>query len=148
MADRAAAQVTSGKRTGKASRSRDSRGTRHDEAATGSSDVLGQLALRTSFLVGVLGNKRTAEMLNVSQSQPSRWRRSAEVPSAAVAPLLVDLDHVVARLTLVWDTSLVGQWLLSPNAHLEGSRPIDVLAARGSSEVVDAIEAEAAGAFA
>jgi uncharacterized protein (DUF2384 family) len=62
--------------------------------------------------------------------------------------LLVDLDHVVARLTLVWDTSLVGQWLLSPNAHLEGSRPIDVLATRGSSEVVDAIEAEAAGAFA
>lgn len=106
------------------------------------------LARRAEFLVGVLGNKQTAEMLNVSQSQPSRWRTAAEIPSATVAPLVVDLDHVVARLILVWDSSLVGRWLASPNPHLEGSRPIDVLATRGSSEVIDAIEAEAAGAYA
>jgi uncharacterized protein (DUF2384 family) len=110
-------------------------------------DVSEDLARRTGFLVAVLGDKTTAEMLKVSQSQLSRWRRSAELPSAA-APLLVDLDHVVARLLLVWDVSLVRPWLTSPNAHLEGARPVEVLATRGASEVVEAIEAESVGAFA
>jgi hypothetical protein len=108
----------------------------------------GELPRRTEFLVGVLGNKRTAELLKVAESQPSRWRRSEELPGPRVAPLLVDLDHVVGRLILVWDESLVADWLTSSNAFLEGARPIDVIATRGTSEVVEAIEAEAAGTFA
>ena len=68
--------------------------------------------------------------------------------TSLAAPLLVDLDHVVARLLLVWDESLVTDWLTTANSFLEGARPIDVLARRGSTEVVEAIEAEAAGAYA
>jgi hypothetical protein len=103
---------------------------------------------RTELIVGVLGNKQTAELLNVSQSQPSRWRTGAETPGVAVAPLLVDLDHVIARLLILWDRSVVFDWLTGPNGFLDGARPIDVIAARGTTEVIEAIEAEAGGAYA
>ena len=103
---------------------------------------------QTRRLVNLLGNNNVAFLLGVSASQPSRWKSGAEVPGAVAAPLLVDLDHVVARLLLVWDERLLSDWLSTPNGFLEGSRPIDVLAVRGSTEVVEAIEAEAAGAYA
>ena len=103
---------------------------------------------RAARLVRVLGNKAVAQLLNVSESQPSRWKTGEEVPSARFAPLLVDLDHVVGRLLLIWDQSVVFDWLTGPNGFLEGARPIDVIAARGTNEVVEAVEAEAAGAYA
>jgi uncharacterized protein (DUF2384 family) len=100
---------------------------------------------RAKLVVGVLGNKRTAELLNVSQSQPSRWTTGEET---AVAPLLVALDHVIARLLIIWDKTLVFDWLTGPNSYLDGARPIDVITARGTTEVIEAIEAEASGAYA
>lgn len=103
---------------------------------------------RAKLVVGVLGNKRTAELLNVSQSQPSRWTTGEETPGAAVAPLLVALDHVIARLLIIWDKTLVFDWLTGPNSYLDGARPIDVITARGTTEVIEAIEAEASGAYA
>jgi hypothetical protein len=103
---------------------------------------------RAARLVGVLGNKGVAQLLNVSESQPSRWKTGQEVPSARSAPLLVDLDHVVGRLLLIWDSSVILDWLTGANGFLEGARPIDVIAVRGTTEVVEALEAEAAGAYA
>ena len=103
---------------------------------------------RAARLVGVLGNKGVAQLLSVSESQPSRWKTGEEVPNARSAPLLVDLDHVVGRLLLIWDQSVVFDWLTGPNGFLEGARPIDVIATRGTNEVVEAIEAEAAGGYA
>ena len=103
---------------------------------------------RAARLVGVLGNKGVAQLLGVSESQPSRWKTGEEVPNARSAPLLVDLDHVVGRLLLIWDQSVVFDWLIGPNGFLEGARPIDVIATRGTNEVVDAVEAEAAGGYA
>jgi hypothetical protein len=104
--------------------------------------------LRAGLVVEALGNKRTAEMLGVSESQPSRWRRSEEVPSPRIAPVLVDLDHIIARLQLIWDRQVIGDWLEGSNAFLDGARPIDVLQANGSVQVLEAIEAEASGAYA
>ncbi len=107
-----------------------------------------QPSRRADFLVGVLGNKCIANLLGVTESQPSRWRHAQEVPGPRVAPVLVDLDHVVGRLLLVWDRSVVGDWLTGSNAFLDGARPIDVLMTRGSADVLEAIEAETAGAYA
>ena len=103
---------------------------------------------RTARLIEMFGNKGLADLLAVSQSQPSRWKTGEEVPGPVVAPRLVDLDHVVARLLLVWDHSVVLDWLTGSNGFLQGARPIDVIATRGTNEVIDAIEAEVAGAYA
>ncbi|GEM_PF-1294163 len=107
-----------------------------------------QPSRRAEFLVDTLGNKLIASLLRVAESQPSRWRRAEEVPSPRVAPILVDLDHIVGRLLLIWDKSVIGDWLTGANAFLDGARPIDVLVSRGSTEVIEAIEAETAGAYA
>lgn len=104
--------------------------------------------LRAGQIVRALGNKRAAQLLGVSESQPSRWRNAQEVPSPQVAPALVDLDHIIARLQLVWDGAVIGDWLEGPNGFLEGARPIDVLLTHGSVPVLEAIEAEASGAYA
>jgi len=104
--------------------------------------------VRADQIVSVLGNKRAARMLSVSESQPSRWRNAQEVPSPQVAPALVDLDHIIARLQLLWDTDVIGDWLEGSNAFLDGARPIDVLLVHGSIPVLEAIEAEASGAYA
>ena len=45
--------------------------------------------------------------------------------------MLVDLDHIIARLQLIWDEEVIGDWLEGTNAFLDGARPIDVL--RGST---------------
>jgi hypothetical protein len=107
-----------------------------------------QPEVRASQVVRVLGNRRAAALLGVAESQPSRWRKALEVPSSQVAPMLVDLDHIIARLQLIWDEEVIGDWLEGTNAFLDGARPIDVLRVNGSVPVLEAIEAEAAGAYA
>lgn len=103
---------------------------------------------RTTFVVGVLGNGRTAELLGVSKSQPSRWKTAAEVPAPVTASRLIDLDAVLAKLVLLWDRSLADAWLTGSNPYLDGARPIDVLAMAGAADVLRAIDEEASGAYA
>lgn len=104
---------------------------------------------RTEFLIDAVGGVNAlARLLDVSPSQPSRWRKGEEAPGPETARRLLDLDHVVARVLLLWDRSLVEAWLTGANAHLDGRRPIDVLRLRGAPEVLAALDAEAQGAFA
>lgn len=63
--------------------------------------------------------------------------------------MLVDLDHVLAHALLVWaDEGVARDWLTTSNAHLDGVRPVDWIRLHGTSEVVDALRAESAGAYA
>jgi transcriptional regulator with XRE-family HTH domain len=104
---------------------------------------------RVAFLSSVLGgHSKLARILEVSASQPTRWERGDETPSLAVAQRIIALDAVVAELLLVWDRSLIAGWLANPSPQLRGARPLDVLRQRGPGEVIDAVRAEAAGAFA
>lgn len=99
-------------------------------------------------LIDVLGNNALARILGVSNSQPTRWRQGKESISPANRRRLSDLDHVLDRLLLELWPDQAGDWLSSPNAHLGGAAPIDVLILRGAGAVLDAIDALAVGAFA
>lgn len=104
---------------------------------------------RTAELAEVLGGVTAlARALGVSPSQPSRWRAGKEEPSLEIARRLIDLDHVVARASLVWHPSVVPNWLQSPNAFLDGQTPLGVLRARGPAEVLVALDAFESGGFA
>jgi uncharacterized protein (DUF2384 family) len=104
---------------------------------------------RTIFLLNNFGGvTKLANALDVSKSQPSRWRTGEEVPGPEAAGRLLDLDHVFAYAMQAWDPSVVTDWLESPNGFLAHARPIDVLRQRGASEVVDAIRATISGAYA
>lgn len=108
-------------------------------------------AQRTEFVIAGLGKtgaSKLADLLNVARSQPTRWRTGKETPGPQTARLLLDLDYVLARLLLLYPPTVATTWLTSGNGFLDGSRPIDVLRIRGSRDVVDAIDATMAGAFA
>lgn len=110
---------------------------------------LTQAQERTEFLIENLGGgTNLASLLKVSKSQPTQWRKGTESPSPDVARTLVDLDHVVARASLLWDGESVRTWLTSSNVFLDGATPLDVLQVRGSRDVIDALDAEQAGSYA
>jgi len=103
---------------------------------------------RLNWLIGVLGNNATADLLGVSRSQPSRWRTGAEGLAARNERAVLDLDYVIARLHQVWEPGVAAIWLDSPNAYLAGATPLNVLRQRGIREVITAIDAEAQAAYA
>jgi hypothetical protein len=102
---------------------------------------------RLEGLVEGLGNNRVAELLEVSRSQPSRWRRQQEGIGPENQRRVLDLDYVMSRLLQLYPKEQAHIWLQSHNSHL-GARPLDVLRSRGAGPVVDAIDAEAEGAYA
>jgi uncharacterized protein (DUF2384 family) len=103
---------------------------------------------RTEFLIDAVGSGSTlADLLGVSRSQPTRWRTGKESPSPQIARELVDLDHVMARASMLFTQPVALDWLNSSNTYLDGARPIDVLKTRGSAEVIAALDAAMAGAF-
>lgn len=103
---------------------------------------------RTEFLIDAVGGGSTlADLLGVSRSQPTRWRTGKESPSPQIARELVDLDHVMARASMLFTQPVALDWLNSSNSYLDGARPIDVLKIRGSAEVIAALDAAMAGAF-
>jgi len=97
-------------------------------------------------LIEFLGNNRTAELLGVTRSQPSRWARGLERIGPDNQRRVLDLEYAVSRLLLLFPPRQARIWLDSHNPGL-GARPIDVLRAQGASRVIRAIDAEAQGAI-
>ncbi len=106
-----------------------------------------QLGDRLERLIGTLGSNRLAAILDVSPSQPSRWRRGIERMSPTSQRRVLDLDYVMARVLQLFPREQAEIWLTSHNAHL-GARPVDVLRMQGAGPVIAAADAEAEGAYA
>ena len=88
-----------------------------------------------------------ARSLGVHRSAVVRWKRG-EAPAARNWEQLVGLDTVVSLLEGFLEEGSIAKWLRGMNAHLGDRLPIDVIRQGRLSEVVAAIEAERAGAFA
>lgn len=56
-----------------------------------------------------------------------------------------DVAAVRARLRELWTDPVIDVWLTSTNSHLDGARPIDVLALNGVETVMAAIDVDVAG---
>ena len=106
------------------------------------------VATRTELLVQALGSAtRVADCLGVSRTVVSRWRAATLLPTLEQARLLVDLDHVVARASIIFEPPVVWNWLSGSSSYLQGARPIDVLQIRGAADVVQALDAAEQLAF-
>jgi hypothetical protein len=104
---------------------------------------------RTSFVLEAVGGGASlANILGVSRSQPTQWKKGAESPGPEASRALLDLDYVVARASLLWEPQVVQDWLVGSNAFLHGARPVDVLRKQGAPPVIEAIDAEMAGVYA
>lgn len=119
--------------------------TRENIAATRLST---DLRRRLGWLIDVLGNNQVAELLQVNRSQPSRWRTGREGLAPPNQRKVLDLDYVIARLHQLWTPDVAAIWLRSPNAHLNAAVPLEVLRQRGVTDVIEALDATAEGAYA
>jgi len=96
----------------------------------------------------VLGSDRAvADILGVSASQVSRWRRG-QVPDLDNADRLAGLALVVEMLARWLAPQAVEGWLQGPNAHLQGRAPSYLIRRGRVADVVGALEAEKAGVYA
>lgn len=69
-------------------------------------------------------------------------------PPTATTPDGDAYERVMSRARLVWESPVAEVWMHSQNAHLDGARPMDVLALRGPDEVLEALDATIAGSYA
>jgi hypothetical protein len=98
-------------------------------------------------LRAVLGSDRAAaELLDVSPSQLSRWRRG-QVPDPDNADRLGGLALVVEMLARWLHPGVVEGWLRGPNLHLDGRTPAYLIRRGRVADVLGALEAEKAGVF-
>lgn len=102
-----------------------------------------RIPMRAAFLAETLGDRTAlADLLEVDADQLNRWINGEEAPGQARARQVLDLDHMVALASLVWEPEVLRSWLVGGNMFLDGARPTDVMKARGSGDVLEALEAE------
>ena len=100
-------------------------------------------ALRTDFRSAA----QLADMLGVSRSQVTRWLRGAGIDPLNAEK--VDLLELVwSSLLRLYDREAALAWLFGMNPLLEDRRPIDLIRAGRTEELMRAIRAERADSFA
>jgi hypothetical protein len=108
----------------------------------------GRIADRLDQITRVLGSDAAvAAALDVSRAQPRRWREG-QTPDPGNRDRIIGLDTVIALLSGYLEESSIPKWLSGVNAHLGNRRPISLLREGRVADVIGAIEAEKAGAFA
>jgi hypothetical protein len=91
--------------------------------------------------------RRLAELLDVSPAQITRWARGGgiDLHNAERVDLL---ELVMSNLLRLYTEDAAAAWLVGANPNLRDSRPIDLIRAGRTHELLDAIRNEAAGGFA
>jgi uncharacterized protein (DUF2384 family) len=88
-----------------------------------------------------------ADLLGVSRSQVTRWLRGAGIdPLNAEKVDLLDL--VWSNLLRIYEREAALKWLFGVNPSLGDRRPIDLIRAGRTEELMQAIRAERSDAFA
>jgi uncharacterized protein (DUF2384 family) len=91
--------------------------------------------------------RHLAELLGVSPAQVTRWRNGSGI-DAANAQRVDLLELAMSSLLRVYSPEAAEDWLLGVNPHLRDRRPVDLIRAGNTRELLEAIEVEAAGSFA
>ena len=103
---------------------------------------------RTQKLTAVFGNNSLAHIIQVNQSQTSRWSEGSEQASVSNQQKLIDLDYIIDQLSISLYPDQIEEWLENPNPHLGGASPINVFRVNGLAALLPAIYAVANGALA
>jgi transcriptional regulator with XRE-family HTH domain len=115
----------------------------------GAPSASGTLALRHLDTIrdSLDSDSAIADVLGVSPSQVSRWRKG-QTPDSENADRLAGLALVVEMLGRWLHHEVILDWLIGPNAHLADRSPAFVLRHGQVAEAVAAVEALKAGVFA
>lgn len=100
-------------------------------------------------LVAVLGSQAAvAEWVGVPARRVGRWPRGQSALEPEQRAAVSALSFVAERAGLVWDRRVVPDWLAGPNDFLGGATPLQVVLRGAVADVLQALEAEAAGVYA
>lgn len=102
---------------------------------------------RTKRLVERVGNNSLARIIQVSQSQPSRWTEGTEEASIINQQKMIDLDYIFDQLSLNLYPDQIDDWFETPNPHLGGASPLNVFQIKGLAALLPAIYAVSTGAM-
>lgn len=104
--------------------------------------------MRTKKLAAIFGNNSLARIIQVNQSQTSRWSEGVEQASVINQQKLIDLDYIIDQLSITLYPDQIEEWLQNPNAHIGGASPINAFQVNGLTAVIPALSALSTGAFA
>jgi transcriptional regulator with XRE-family HTH domain len=88
-----------------------------------------------------------ADLLGVSRSRVTRWLKGEGIDPLNAERIDL-LELVSANLRRIYEPEAVRAWLLGANPHLGDRRPIDLVRAGKTEELMRAIRAERADSFA
>ena len=100
-------------------------------------------ALRRDFKTGAA----IADLLGVNRSQVTRWLRGAGIDPLNAERIDL-LELVWSWLLRLYDAETAWDWLFGLNPQLGDRRPIDLVRMGKAEELVEALRAERAEAFA
>jgi uncharacterized protein (DUF2384 family) len=91
--------------------------------------------------------RRLAELLGVDRAQVTRWRRGSGI-DAENARRVDLLELAMSTLLRLYAPDAAAAWLEGLNPHLGDRRPIDLIRSGRTGELLDALDAAAAGTYA
>ena len=94
------------------------------------------------------GMAKLAHWAGVGHSRATRWSEGQMEPSVEPARMVIDLEFIIARASIVWDDEVIRDWLEGHNVFLGGAKPLDMVRRGRTSEVLGAITGHEAGVFA
>lgn len=107
------------------------------------------IAMKVRRAANALGSQaRLAEWVGVSRSQATRWAGGQTLPSVETQRAVTDLEFIVTRAAMVWDSAVITDWLHGTNAFLGGATPLEMIRQGRTAEVLQAVTADDAGVYA
>jgi uncharacterized protein (DUF2384 family) len=111
-------------------------------------EVLLDVAPLLARLVEAYPQAVVARLLGVDRSLITRWVKNEREISPVMRSRILEVHDVLTRVHQVFNPTLAARWLVGHEPLLGGARPIDVMGIRGAAQVIDALGAIAAGAYA
>lgn len=99
-------------------------------------------------LVSAFGTRPLARLLAVEGGSVTNWTRRRRNISHDSAKRIMDLHDVLTRALQIYQPRTAMDWLVGNEPYLDMARPIDVLVARGSAPLIQALEGIDSGGYA
>jgi hypothetical protein len=76
---------------------------------------------------GALRHTDVANVLGTRPETVSRWNQGRAYPHASTEKTLLELEFIVDQLSDFYEPNEARQWLFSPQKHLSGSSPAELI---------------------
>lgn len=76
---------------------------------------------------GAMRHIEVANLLGTRPETVSRWNQGRAYPHASTEKTLLEFEFIVDQLSDLYEPNEARQWIFSPQKHLEGSSPAELI---------------------